>query len=162
MKIARAIRIVLLNLFVGVITVFAEPETAAPVPSPAKLWAIRAQTISHALVELKLQEVTLSRAESPDREKLALVREQQRIMELELEALVPQSVSGLEQKYNELLRTLKPKHPAMIALRTEIERRKSDLNGAQVKNALEPEKKSIASSQIEKTQPKKGEEKAVD
>lgn len=125
MKLSLVIFALLLSGAAG----FAE-ETApriAPAEAPLSqetIGRIRVQAISQALVELKLQEIALQRAASPDAEKLALVHAQQRGLEQEIVKIV---LSTLEDEERRLSEKYLPEHPRMKSLRAEIEARKAEL-----------------------------------
>lgn len=108
---------------------FAEETTPRIAPAEAPLsqetiGRIRVQAISQALVDLKLQEIALQRATSPDAEKLALVHAQQRGLEQEIVKIV---LSTLEDEERRLSEKYLPEHPRMKSLRAEIEARKAEL-----------------------------------
>lgn len=85
---------------------------------------IRVQAISQALVELKLQEIALQRAATPNVEKLGLVRAQQVGLQQEI---VKITLSTLEDEERRLSEKYLPEHPRMKSLRAEIEARKAEL-----------------------------------
>ena len=86
----------------------------------------KVQEFSHALVNLKLQEVELQHATPADENKLALVRAQQKAIEQELvDMAVAPLQAELERLSTELERLSKsyfPTHPKIMALQAEIER----------------------------------------
>lgn len=85
---------------------------------------IQVEAISHALVDLKLQEVALQRAAAPDPEKLGLVHAQQVALRDEIVRI---TIVTLEDDERRLSERYLPEHPRMKALRAEIELRKAEL-----------------------------------
>ena len=79
----------------------------------------KVQAFSHALVNLKLQEVELQHATPADENKLALVRAQQKAIEQEL---VEMAVAPLQAELERLSKSLLPTNSKIIALQAEIER----------------------------------------
>ena len=99
-------------------------STAAAIS--AAIVQAKAQEFSHALVNLKLQEVELQHATPADEKKLALVRAQQKAIEQELTAMAIAPLQAeLERLSTELERLSKsylPTNPKIMALQAEIER----------------------------------------
>ena len=110
--------------FTGLVCALADD---APVQSPSSTAAAlsaaivqaKAQEFSHALVNLKLQEVELQHATPADENKLALVRAQQKAIEQEL---VDMAVAPLQAELERLSKSLLPTSSKIIALQAEIER----------------------------------------
>ena len=85
---------------------------------------IRVRAISNALVDLKLQEIGLQRAEKPDVQKLALIRAQQLGLQREIVRI---AITTLEDDERRLSEKYLPEHPRMKAIHAEIELRKKEL-----------------------------------
>ena len=110
--------------FTGVVCALADdaPGTSPSATADAVSTAIvqaKVQEFTHALVNLKLQEVELQHTTPPDENKLALVRAQQKAIEQEL---VEIAVAPLQAELKELSKSLLPANPKIVALQTQIER----------------------------------------
>ena len=108
-------------VFAGFACAFAEeipsPKQEVAV-SASNIAQIKAQEFARALVELKLQEVALSRANPIDEEKLALVHAQQAALNEELVKLavapLKLQLKALELQLREALNTMSPKNPSVL------------------------------------------------
>ena len=105
---------------------------AGDVPAPkmdvaAEIVRVKVQDYSHALVELKLQEVALRQATPVDNDKLAVVRAQEAAINQELLHL---AIGPLEAKLAEAEKIYSPGNRKLIDLRQEIERKTMEMRDA--------------------------------
>ena len=92
----------------------------------------KAQELARALVQLKLDEVALSRVQPVDQEKLALVRAQQAALNRELAKLSVASkeaeLKDLEERQKWYLKTMDPRNPVPSELQVRIEKLKAEID----------------------------------
>ncbi len=125
-------KICLMAAIGGFVCVFAVGETKAQTPAAAvalpagEITRIKAQEFARSLAQLKIQEVTLTRALPVDDKALSLNRAQQNALEQELVNL---AVAPLVAERDRLAQDLKSGHPRMIALNAEIEQAKASIGG---------------------------------
>jgi len=113
-------------LFAGCCCAFADKAPTPKMDVADAIVQIKAQEFSHALVELKLQEVALSHASPIDKEKLTLIRAQQTAINQELLKL---AVAPLEYKLQESLKTSRENSPRNLELREKIELARLKITG---------------------------------
>jgi len=124
--------LLLTAVFAGFGCAFAD-EAAAPQQnekcigtSAASVAQIKAQEVSRVFVELKLQEIALSRANPIDNEKIALVRSQQSALNQELVKL---AIGPLQHELEESLKTSRADNPRNTQLREKITKLKVEVEG---------------------------------
>lgn len=120
-------------VLLGCTRVFAGEEPKKETPDVAAMVVqAKAQELARALVQLKLEEVALSRAQPVDQEKLALVRAQQAALNAEMADLVSlplkRRLEKLEATKKEFLKTMNARNPKMLELQAEIDKVKAELD----------------------------------
>lgn len=128
--------VVFAAVFTGFACAYADD---APKPDASAVSSVvvqaKAQAFSRALVELKLQEVALGRAQPVDQEKLALVRAQEVALN---EELVKLAAAPLEAQLHEVLKTMNTRNPRVLELQEKIARCRAEIGGETVPLAQHP------------------------